>query len=85
MLRVFTASAHEHPRVLQEFADTIFALKMPSHPNVVRPIGVIMNPLRVIMEQVDGVSLMEYLKRHPEANRIGLVSPILFTTLDRRQ
>ena len=68
--------------MLQEFADVIFALKMPSHPNVVRPIGVMMNPLWVVLEQeFDKYLVVDYLRRCPEADRIGLVSPLLFPHL----
>ena len=83
VLRVFTASAHGYPRALQEFADMIFALKMPSHPNVVRPIGVILNPSQIVMEQMQGADLVQYLNRHPGADRIGLVSPLLFIAFNR--
>ena len=83
MLRVFIASAHGYPQVLQEFADLIFALKMPSHPNVVRPIGVMLDPFQVVVEQIQGVDLVRYLNGRPEANRIDLVSSLLFTTLNR--
>ena len=82
VLRVITASAHGYPRVLQEFADTIFALKIPSHPNIVRPVGVTMDPLQVVVEQESDENLVVgYLKEHPEANRIGLVSPLLLLHL----
>ena len=67
--------------MLQEFADTIFALKMPSHPNVVRPIGVTMNRFQVVVEQdSDENMVVEYLKRHPDANRIDLVSSPVYHT-----
>ena len=82
VLRVITASAHGYSRVLQEFADTIFALKIPSHPNIVRPIGVTVDPLQIVVEQEsDKYLVVDYLERRPEANRIGLVSPLLLLHL----
>ena len=38
-----------------------------------------MNPLQAVVEWVSDRSLVEYLKEHPEANRISLVSPLLST------
>ena len=66
----------------------IFALKVPSHPNVVRPIGVTMN-IRLsmarpwaVMERTYGLSLAHYFHKYPGADRIGPVSPLLFTTFN---
>ena len=59
----------------------IFALKMPSHPNIVRPIGVIMDSSEVVVER-EGL-VVEHLNRCPEVNRIELVSSLMFITLNR--
>ena len=58
----------------------IFALKMPSHPNLLRPVGVTMNPPRAVMEHIESLSLVQYFSRSPGADRIGPVSPLLFNT-----
>ena len=81
---VSSVSAHGYPRVLQGLADLIYALKMPNHPTIARPIGVTMDFLQVVLQRESDENLVvEYLKRRPEADRIGLVSPLLFTPFNR--
>ena len=35
-----------------------------------------MDPLQLVAERMPDRSLVEYLEEHPEADRIGLVSPL---------
>ena len=81
-MRAFTTSAHGYPRVLQNFVKSVFHLKMPGHPNIVPFVGVSMSPFCILAERMpDSRNLAEYLEEHPEANRIGLVRPLLFIAL----
>ena len=56
--------------------------KRLTHPNVAPFIGATVDPLQTVVERVPGTKLMEYLKEHPGANRIGLVSPLLFISFE---
>ena len=82
MLCVLTAPAHGYPQVMQEFIEMTLPLKMLRHPNIVSPIGVTMDPFQVVVERMPDRNLTEYLKEHPEANRISLVRPLLFIAFD---
>ena len=68
---------------MQEFIGVNLSLKMLRHPNVVSPIGVTVDPFQVVVERVPDRNLIEFLEKHPEANRISLVSPLLFIVFDR--
>ena len=67
--------------MLQLLADMIFALKMPKHPNLFRPIGVKMNHSRVVMEHIESLDLGQYFRIYPAADRIGPVSPLCLPRL----
>jgi serine/threonine protein kinase len=53
------------------------------HPNVVPFLGVTNKPLQFVSEWMSGGTLTNYVKRHPGANRVGLVS--LFSTIGSDQ
>ena len=60
-------------------------LKMPSHPNILSPIGITTDRFQIVMEwtkdiQYGIVNLSYNLELYPEVNWIGLVSPLLFIT-----
>ena len=82
VLCVFAASAHGYPRVLQGLTDVIICTKRLRHPSIVSLIGVTTDPLQIIVEWMPNRGLVEYLEEHPEASRIGLVSPVLFAAFD---
>jgi serine/threonine protein kinase len=44
------------------------------HPNIVPLLGVTSIPLQLISEWMTGGSLTEYIKKNPNADRLGLVS-----------
>ena len=67
--------------MLQRLVDTIVSLKSLSHPNIIPFIGVTMDPFQMVAERMSDRSLMEYLQEYPEADRIGLVSPLLLSHL----
>ena len=46
------------------------------HPNIVPFKGVTLTPLQLVSEWMSGGELRDYLKKHPDANPISLVSPI---------
>ena len=71
--------------MLQGLVDLIFSLKRLSHPNVVPFIGVTIHPFQLVAERVSNRNPMEYLEEHPEADRIGLVSPLLLIAFDQLQ
>lgn len=79
-LRVFTVSTY---RVLQSFISGAILRKRLSHPNLVPFIGATVDPLQIVTERMPDRNLKEYLEEHPEANRIGLASPLPFITFDR--
>ena len=64
-------------------ADLIVSLKRLSHPNVVPFIGVTMDPFQYVAERISDGNLMQYLEEHPEADRISLVSRLLFIAFGR--
>ena len=69
--------------MLQELVGLILSLKRLSHPNVAPFIGITMDPSQMVTERVSDRNPMEYLEEHPEADRIGLVSPLLFIAFDQ--
>lgn len=54
------------------------------HPNVVRCLGAITSPNRIVLDWVQNGEVMDYLRRNPGANRIDLVSFSAFTTEEPR-
>ena len=76
-------AAHGYPRVLQELINRIVLLKRLSHPNIIPIIGVTMDPFQIVTEQMHDGNLIEYLEGHPEADRISLVSPLMFIAFDQ--
>ena len=42
-----------------------------------------MDPFQMVAERVSDRNLVQYLEEHPEADRISLVSPLLFIAPDR--
>ena len=45
------------------------------HPNIIPFVGITTNPLQIISKWMPNGTLMDYLERNPDANRISLVSP----------
>ena len=52
------------------------------HPNIVPFTGVTLDPLQIVSEWMSGGDLPIYIKSHPDANRVTLVSP-LFGSLQK--
>ena len=44
------------------------------HPNVVRCLGAITSPNRIVLDRMQDGEVMDYLRRNPGANRVDLVS-----------
>ena len=44
------------------------------HPNIVPLLGITPTPLQLISEWIPGGDLTEYVKKHPGADRLGLVN-----------
>ena len=64
------------PTVLKEarkFYQGTIMWKHGKHPNIVPFLGVTIVPLQLISDWMSGGNIMEYLKKHPGANRLGLV------------
>ena len=43
------------------------------HPNIVPLLGITPTPLQLISEWMPGGDLVEHIKKHPDADRLGLV------------
>lgn len=52
-----------------------------SHQNIVPFLGITSTPLQLISEWIPNGNLTEYIKRHPDADRLGLVG-VLHPVLD---
>ena len=54
--------------------------KHSTHPNIIPLLGIIPTPLQLISEWISGGYLTEYIKKHPDVDRLALVgvSPVLF-------
>ena len=48
-----------------------------SHPNIVPLLGITPTPLQLISEWMPNGDLTEYIKKHPNADRLGLVGVLL--------
>ena len=56
--------------------------KRLEHQNIVPFLGITSSPLQLISEWMPGGDLMEYIKRHPDADSLGLVGvPLLWLIL----
>ena len=47
--------------------------KRLTHPNILPLLGVTFTPLQLISNWMSGGDLLEYVKNHPDADRLGLV------------
>ena len=47
--------------------------KRLTHPNIVPLIGITSNPLQLVSDWMPGGDLTEYIKKRPDADRLGLV------------
>ena len=47
--------------------------KRLTHPNIVPRLGITPDPLQLISEWIPGGDLTDYIKKHPGADRVGLV------------
>jgi len=54
------------------------------HPNVVRCLGAITSPNRIVLDWMQDGEVMHYLQRNPGVSRIDLVSFPAFTTEEPR-
>jgi len=48
--------------------------KRLTHPNILPLLGVTIAPLQLVSNWMSGGDLPEYIKKHPNADRLGLVS-----------
>ena len=51
--------------------------KRLTHPNIVPLLGITPDPLQLISEWMPGGDLTDYIKKHPGADRVGLVGTLL--------
>ena len=51
--------------------------KRLKHQNIVPLLGITQTPLQLISEWIPGGDLTEYIKKHPDAGRLDLVSVLL--------
>ena len=47
--------------------------KRLEHENIVPLFGITSNPLQLVSDWMPGGDLIEYIKKHPDADRLGLV------------
>ena len=47
------------------------------HPNIVPLRGITITPFQLISDWMPGGDLPDYIKKHPDAHRLGLVSALL--------
>ena len=47
--------------------------KRLKHPNIVPLLGITVSPFQLVSDWMSGGDLPEYLEKHPDADRIGLV------------
>jgi len=47
--------------------------KRLAHPNIVHLLGITIAPLQLISNWMSGGDLSEYIKKHPDTDRLGLV------------
>ena len=45
------------------------------HPHIVPFLGATIAPLQLISDSMPNGNIMEYLEKHPDADRLGLVRP----------
>ena len=47
--------------------------KRLTHPNILPLLGITVTPLQLISDWMSGGDLPDYIKKHPDADRLGLV------------
>ena len=54
--------------------------KYTAHPNLIPLLGLTLKPLQLVSEWITGGYLTEYIKKHPDVDRLSLVGvlPVLF-------
>ena len=54
--------------------------KYTAHPNLIPLLGITLEPLQLVSEWITGGYLTEYIKKHPDVDRLSLVGviPVLF-------
>jgi serine/threonine protein kinase len=69
-----------HLRNPQAFFQEAVVWKRLTHPNIVPLLGVTLVPPQLISEWMSGGDLLDYIKKNPDANRLGLagVPPVAF-------
>jgi len=63
-----------HQRTLQTFSRVAVLWKHSSHPSIVPLLGATISTLQLVVEWMPGGDLTGYIRNHPGADRIGLVS-----------
>ena len=58
---------------IPKFYQEAIMWKHEKHPNIVPFRGVTIVPLQLIFDWMSGGNIMEYIKGHPSADRLGLV------------
>ena len=69
-------STPKRPRIPQTFHQVTVAWKHLTHPNIVPLLGVTIDPLQLISDQMPGGNLAGYILSHPNTNRASLVSEL---------
>jgi len=57
--------------------------KRLAHPNIVPLLGITPTPLQLVSEWMPGGDLTEYIKSHPDTDRLGLVGVLLLCLTPR--
>ena len=70
----FMFSAPGRSQIPQAFHQMAVVRKHMKHPNIVPLLGVTLDPPQLISDHMPDGSLTEYIKSHPDADRISLVS-----------
>jgi len=65
-----------HPEGTKIFYQEVVVWKHLKHRNIVPLIGITSDPLQLISEQMPGGDLVEYIKKLPDTDRVGLLSDV---------
>ena len=57
----------------QDFYKEAVTWKYLDHPNILPLLGITIEPLQLISNWVSGGNLLEYVRKHPEADQLKLV------------
>ena len=75
-----TSPVRHHQRDPQMFYREAVMWKRLTHPNIVPLLGITITPIQLISTWMSGGGLVEYIKKHPDTDRLGLVGgpPFVF-------